>query len=122
MRTIYQRIGGKGAVSVAVDKFYEYMLSDERVKHFFDDVNMEKQRQHQKDFIAFALGDDSGYTGKDMREAHQHLVDEKGLSDIHFDATVENLVKALRDLEVPEDIIAEAGAVVESTRNDVLCR
>lgn len=36
--------------------------------------------------------------------------------------SVENLVKALRDLNVPEDIIAEAGAIVESTRTDVLCR
>jgi hemoglobin len=57
-----------------------------------------------------------------MRSAHQHMVDHMGLSDVHFDATVENLVKALRDLNVPEDIITEAGAIVESTRTDVLCR
>jgi hemoglobin len=57
-----------------------------------------------------------------MRAAHQHMVDYKGLSDMHFDATLENLVKALQDLNVPEDIIQEAGAIVESTRDDVLCR
>lgn len=122
MRDVFKRIGGKAAVDAAVDRFYEYMLDDERVKHFFDNTNMEKQRQHQKDFITFALGGSTAYAGKDMRAAHQHLVDNLGLNDAHFDATVDNLVKALRDLKVDEDIIAEAGAIVESTRNDVLCR
>ena len=122
MKSLFKKIGGKEAVDAAVDRFYEYMLSDERVKYFFTDVHMDKQRQHQKDFISYALGADGGYSGKDMRNAHQHLVDQKGLSDLHFDATVENLVKALRDLKVPEDIIEEAGKIVEGTRNDVLCR
>lgn len=35
-----------------------------------------------------------------MRAAHQHMVDHMGLSDVHFDATVENLVKALCDLKM----------------------
>lgn len=56
MRDVFKRIGGKGAVNAAVDRFYEYMLSDDRVKHFFANTNMDKQRQHQKDFITFALG------------------------------------------------------------------
>lgn len=122
MRSVFKKLGGKPAVEAAVKRFYEYMLADDRVKHFFANTNMEKQHQHQAEFIAFALGSDEGYKGKDMRSAHQHLVDHKGLSDEHFDATVENLVKALRDLDVPEDIISEAGVIVESTRNDVLCR
>ncbi|VAW61575.1 hypothetical protein MNBD_GAMMA11-731 [hydrothermal vent metagenome] len=122
MRSVFKKIGGKPAVDAAVERFYEYMLADDRVNEFFTNVNMEKQQQHQKDFIAYALGAEVGYEGKDMRSAHQHLVDHKGLSDLHFDATVENLVKALQDLHVPEDVIKEAGAIVESTRNDVLCR
>jgi hemoglobin len=122
MRSVFKKIGGKDAVDAAVDRFYEYMLSDERVKGFFKNVNMDKQRQHQKDFISYALGADGGYDGKDMRAAHQHLVDQQGLSDLHFDATVENLVKALRDLNVSEDIIGEASKILEGTRNDVLCR
>ena len=83
---------------------------------------MDKQRQHQKDFITYALGGSTKYEGNDLRSAHQHLVDRMGLSDEHFDATVENLVTAMRDLNVPGDLIEEAGKIVESTRNEVLCR
>ena len=120
-RSVFKRIGGKEAVDATVEQFYVYMLSDERVKHFFKNVNMDKQKQHQKDFIMFALGGSSEYAGKDMRRAHQHLVDNLGLNDSHFDATVENLVQALEDLNVPADVIADAGKIVESTRADVLC-
>lgn len=121
-KTLYERIGGKEAVSAAVDRFYDIMLADERVKRFFTDTNMDKQRQHQKNFVSLALGGPNDYNGRDMRAGHRHLVEQQGLSDEHFDATVENLVTALRDLSVPEDIIAEVGAVLETTRNDVLCR
>lgn len=120
--TLYERIGGKEAVSAAVDRFYDIMLADERVKRFFTDTNMDKQRQHQKNFVTLALGGPNSYDGRDMREGHRHLVEKLGLNDSHFDATVENLVTALRDLNVPEDIIGEVGAVLETTRNDVLCR
>jgi hemoglobin len=120
--SIFKQIGGKPAVDAAVDRFYELMLADDRVKHFFTDVSIDKLKAHQKDFMNFALGGTESYDGKSMREAHQRLVTNMGLSDEHFDATVENLVTALRDLNVPEELIAEAGKVVESTREDVLCR
>ncbi|MCK5902998.1 MAG: group 1 truncated hemoglobin [Cocleimonas sp.] len=120
--SVYKKIGGKAAVEAVVNRFYEIMLADDRVKDFFSNVNMDKQKIHQRDFIVFALGGASEYAGQDMRAAHQHLVDHKGLSDVHFDATFENLVTALRDLNVPEDLIAEAGKIVEGTRKEVLCQ
>ena len=122
MRDVFKRIGGRAVVDSVVDRFYDYMLTDDRVKHFFANVNMDKQRQHQKDFITYALGGSTKYDGKDLRSAHQHLVDHMGLSDEHFDATVENLVTALRDMNVPGNLIEKAGKIVESTRNAVLCR
>jgi hemoglobin len=122
MRNIFKRIGGRAVVDSVVDRFYDYMLTDDRVKHFFTNVNMDKQRQHQKDFITYALGGSTQYEGKNLRSVHQHLVDHLGLSDEHFDATVDNLVMAMRDLDVSGDLIEEAGKILESTRNEVLCR
>jgi hemoglobin len=89
MRDVFKRIGGRAVIDSVVDRLYDYMLTDDRVKRFFTNVNMDKQRQHQKDFITYALDGSSKYEGKDLRSAHQHLVDHMGLSDAHFDATVE---------------------------------
>lgn len=122
MRDVFKRIGGRAALDSVVDRFYDYMLIDDRVKHFFTNINMDKQRQHQKDFIAYALGGSTTYEGRDLRSAHRPLVDHAGLSDEHFDATVENLLAAMRDLNVSADLIEEAREILENTRNDILCR
>ncbi len=56
-----------------------------------------------------------------MRAGHAHLV-QRGLSDAHFDAVMEDLAATLQELNVPPELIAEAAAIAESTRNDVLNR
>jgi hemoglobin len=54
-----------------------------------------------------------------MRNAHANLV-KVGLNEDHFNAVMEHLGATLTELKVPSDLIAEAAAIAESTRNDVL--
>ena len=124
MSTLYEKLGGKAAVEIAVDKFYEKVLADERVKHFFANTDMQKQRKHQKDFMTYAFGGSKSWDGVPMRKAHQKLVEEMGLSDSHFDAIAENLVATLVELKIPQELIDEVVAIVGSIahRNDVLNR
>ena len=121
MSTLYERLGGDGAVNAAVDIFYRHVLSDERINYWFDDIDMEKQAVKQKAFMTMAFGGPHHYTGQDMRTAHRPLV-QRGLNDTHFDAVAENLVKALNELSVPQKEIDDVLAIVESTRDDVLDR
>ena len=44
-QTIYERLGGQEAINLAVDKFYEKVLKDNRVKSFFTKIDMKKQAQ-----------------------------------------------------------------------------
>ncbi len=117
--TLYEKIGGEVAVNAAVDIFYRKVLQDNRIKHFFEGVDMDKQAAKQKAFLAMAFGGPYKYTGADMRKGHAHLV-AKGLNDSHFDAVMENLGATLKELNVPADLIAQAAAIAESTRKDVL--
>ena len=120
-KSLYERIGGEAAVDAAVDIFYRKVLADERINSYFEGIDMDKQAAKQKAFLTFAFGGPANYTGKDMREGHAHLV-AKGLNDLHFDAVMENLGATLTELNVPGDLIAEAAAIAESVRNDVLGR
>jgi hemoglobin len=122
MSTLFEKIGGADAVNAAVDKFYEKVLSDDRIKHFFDGLDMKKQSNHQKAFLTYAFGGAPEYAGRSMRVAHKDLVENKGLNDEHFDAVMENLGETLKELGVADDLIAEAASIAESTRNDVLNR
>lgn len=120
-QSLYEQIGGEAAVNAAVDIFYRKVLADDRISRFFEGVDMEKQAAKQKGFLTFAFGGPHHYTGKDMRQAHAHLV-KQGLNDSHFDAVMENLAATLQELNVPQNLIAEMAAIAESTRNDVLGR
>jgi hemoglobin len=122
--TLFEKLGGKGAVDLAVDRFYERVLNDERIRHFFENVDMNRQRGHQKAFLTYAFGGASQYDGSTMREAHRHLVENMGLNGKHFDAVVENLMETLKELGISDELIGEVAAVAAAPehRREVLNR
>ncbi|MGZ3459103.1 MAG: group I truncated hemoglobin, partial [Archangium sp.] len=79
---LYEQIGGEPAMSAAVELFYRKVLSDERISHFFEDVDMERQAAKQKAFLTMVCGGPSAYSGQDMRRGHAQLV-KQGLNDAH---------------------------------------
>lgn len=119
--SLYERIGGEAAVNAAVELFYKKVLNDSRINRFFNNTDMDEQISKQKAFFTMAFGGPNEYTGKDMRTAHADLV-KMGLNDSHFDAVMEHLGDTMKELEVPEDLIAEAAAIAEGARNDVLSK
>lgn len=119
MSSLFERIGGRNAVNAAVDVFYKKVLADERINKFFEGIDMEAQRRKQIMFLTYAFGGPMKYDGENMRDAHAKLV-EQGLNDSHFDAVLENLGGTLKELGVEDELIKEAAAIAESTRNDVL--
>lgn len=119
--TLYEKLGGEKAVDAAVDIFYRKVLQDDRIKEFFDDVEMEDQIKKQKAFLTFAFGGPNQYTGLSMRESHARLV-KKGLNDSHVDVVIELLGGTLKELEVPNELILEVAAVAESVRDQVVGR
>lgn len=122
MKTLFEKLGGADAVNLAVDKFYERVLQDERIKHFFADVDMVKQRAHQRAFLTYAFGGSDKYDGRYMREAHKDLVEKFGLNSEHFDAVAEDLMETLKEMGVGEDLLAEVAAVATAPQHkkDVL--
>lgn len=122
MQTLYDKLGGKAAVELAVDKFYEKVLADERINHFFAHTDMTKQKAHQRAFLTYAFGGAKQYEGRSMQEAHKNLVLYEGLNESHFQAVVENLVATLQELGISPELIAEVGAIAgsEQTKKAVL--
>lgn len=120
-KTLYEELGGEAAVDAAVDVFYRKVLSDDRVSHFFDDVDMDRQIAKQKSFLMMVFGGPVAYTGKDMRSGHAHLV-ARGLDDSHVTAVIELLGESLREVGAPDHLIARVAGIAESARADVLNR
>ena len=118
MSTLFERIGGEAAVDAAVDIFYSKVLADERIKDFFENLDMVAQAKKQKAFLTMAFGGPNNYSGRDMRNGHAHL----GLTEEHFNAVVELLAATLSELGVSNDDIGEVANIANSVKDDVLNR
>lgn len=114
--SLYDKVGGEKAISQVVDYFYELVLKDNTVNHFFKNTDMEKQREHQTKFISFALGGPKQYTGKSMAKAHEGM----NLQDAHFQAIATHLHDALAHYGVAESDIDTALTKVSSLKDDIL--
>ena len=117
-KSIYHRLGGQAAINAAVDLFYTKVLADERVNHFFEDVNMKRQIKRQKAFLSAAFGGPTPYTGRTLRKAHADL----DLTESDFGAIAGHLQATLTELKIDKDLINEVMTVAASTKNAVLNR
>lgn len=69
-RSLYEQIGGENGVESLVGVFYERVLADASIGHFFEHVPMERLKTMQKEFFSEALGGPLHYTGRSLRQVH----------------------------------------------------
>jgi hemoglobin len=112
----YDAVGGAAAVKVVVEDFYQRVLGDQQLAHYFEGVDMPALKRHQALLVGQVLGGPPDYDGRSLREAHQGL----GITKPHFDLVVTHLAGALKDAGVPDDIIGRAGAAVAATEPDIV--
>ena len=117
---LFERLGGQAAIDAFVPLFYEKVLADDRINQFFRGIDMDAQGVKLNAFLTMGFGGPNNYSGKDLREGHEHLVEARGLNDGHFDAALEQINATLEDLNVPADLLSEVMAAAESLRADVL--
>ena len=114
--SIFERIGGTPAVHATIEIFYQKTLSDDKIKGFFKNADLEKVKAHQRDFFTKIFGGPDNYKGRDMITIHKNLY----ITDWHFDAAKTNLLDTLEELKVPKDIIGEVDVLVEGVRKTVV--
>ena len=95
-KSLYDRLGGKKAITAVVDEFVGRVAGDRRINAYFaaaasDPPRLKTFKANLVDQICEASGGPCKYTGKDMKAAHMGM----GISGADFDALVEDLVGAL---------------------------
>jgi hemoglobin len=114
--SIYEAIGGSGAVQAVVEDFYRRVTDDPDLAGYFVGTDLNRLKAHQRAFIGAALGGPELYQGRDLARAHAGL----GISGAHFDRVVGHLVAALEDLRVPGETIAAIGGALAPLRADIV--
>jgi hemoglobin len=106
--TLYDKIGGYGALEVIVEDFYCRVLDDDHLSGFFAGSNMNRIKDKQVEFFAAALGGPEPYTGAPMKQAHKG----RGITIHHFNLLAGHLEDSLRAAGVPPETIAEILAAI----------
>jgi hemoglobin len=96
-KSLYERLGGKDAITAVVDDFVANVAADKRINGFFAKTDISRLKRNLVDQICQATGGPCVYTGKDMKTAHKGM----GITDADFNALVEDLKKSLDKFNVP---------------------
>ncbi len=96
-QSLYQRLGGKEAITAVVDDFVGNVAADARINKRFANANIPRLKMLLVEQICAASGGPCTYTGRDMTTAHAGM----NIQSAEFDALVEDLVKSLDKFKVP---------------------
>ncbi|MGM9485399.1 group I truncated hemoglobin [Roseateles sp. NT4] len=94
---LYRELGGREAIQAFTNDFYDSMLQDARIAHFFDGINMKHLKRVLADYFCVVAGGPCIYDGVGMKDAHAHL----GIGKGDFNTLVEHLQRAMDKANVP---------------------
>ena len=110
--TIYEAIGGRAALTAAVDGLYRRLLADPELGPFFPGGVGDRHRAYVVTILGEALGGPERYRGPDLARAHRGV----GIGDSHFDRTAAHLGATLDELGVPSHLADRIVAIVAGLR------
>lgn len=115
-KSLYDRLGGKAALSAVVDQFVANVAADTRINGRFATTDIPKLKGHLVDQVCMATGGPCSYTGRDMKTTHAGMK----ISKADFGALVEDLAKALDTFKVPVAQKGELLGLLGSMKKDIV--
>jgi hemoglobin len=115
-RSLYDRLGGKEALTAFLDDFLTRVANDTRISAFFAHANRARLEQLLVEQICQASGGPCTYPGKDMKTAHQGM----GISSEDFDAFLQDLVASLDTFKVGEREKGELLALLRAMQTEIV--
>jgi hemoglobin len=120
--TLYERLGGIYNIACVVDDLIDRVMNDPRLN-----ANPAVNEAHHKvpppgfkylvtEMVSWAAGGPQKYTGRSMRESHEHL----NITPKEWDAFMDDLQQSLDKFSVPAAEQSELKAIVNSTYGDIV--
>jgi len=116
--TLYRDLGGSEGIVRLVDKAYDHILSDDRIKAKFDDVAIPRVKRMISDQICALVGGPCVYKGSDMKTVHRGVHVTVG----EFNALVEDLEQGMDDAGVPFRTQNRLLALLAPMERDIVTR
>jgi hemoglobin len=115
-KPLYERLGGRPALQAVVTDIIGLHFSEPLTKPLTAGVDQDKLVRLVVEFLCQASGGPEKYTGRDMVAAHAHL----GMTDVHFMAAGDQIVRVLKKYNVPGPEIEEVMCLIVGHHDDVI--
>jgi len=120
--SLYERLGGIYSIATVVDDFIDRVMNDPRLN-----ANPAVKEAHHKvppagfkylvtEMVGWAAGGPQKYTGRSMRESHDHL----NITPKEWEAFMDDFQQTLDQFNVAAAEQAELKAIVNSTYGDIV--
>ena len=119
---LYERLGGVYSIATVMDDFIDRVMTDARLNAnpLVDEAHHRVSPAGFKylvtEMVCWAAGGPQKYTGRSMKEMHQHLK----ITATEWEAFLNDLQQSLDKFAVPQAEQAEIKAIVASTRADIV--
>ena len=120
--SLYDRLGGVYNIATVVDDFLERLFVNETlnanpaIREARDRVPKAGLKFRVTALVCQATGGPENYTGRSMKESHQHL----NITEEEWQAMLADFKESLDKFQVPENEQTELFAIVESTKGDIV--
>jgi len=115
-KKLYDRLGGKDAISAVVDEFLANVQADAAINAMFANADLKGLKTKLVDQICQATGGPCTYQGKTMKEAHTGM----NIKEADFTALVGDLKKALDKFKVGEKEQQELLGALAKMHDDIV--
>src|SRR6267378_1760397 len=115
-RSLYDRLGGKSAMTAVVDTFVARVAADTRINKKFAKSNIPRVKTELVDQICAQTGGPCTYSGRTMKETHRNMKVTEG----EFNALVEDLTASLNAFKVPSREQNELVTALGSMKGDIV--
>ena len=120
--SLYDRLGGVYSIATVVDEFIDRVMTDPRLN-----ANPLVDEAHHRvppagfkylvtEMVCWATGGPQKYTGRAMRESHEHLK----ITESEWAAFCKDFDDTMAKFNVPEAERKELFAIVQSTKSDIV--
>jgi hemoglobin len=120
--SLYERLGGVYNIATVVDDLIDRIMVDPRLN-----ANPQVNEAHNRippagfkylvtEMVCWATGGPQSYTGRSMRDVHQHLE----ITAAEWDAFLDDFQQTLDKFNVPQAEQAELSEIVAGTRAEIV--
>ena len=120
--SLYERLGGVYSIATVVDDLINRIMVDPRlnanprVDKALHRVSPPGFKYLVTEMVCEATGGPQKYTGRSMRDSHQHLL----ITAAEWEAFLDDFLQTLDKFGVPQAEQEELKAIVDSTRADIV--